>query len=127
MRAADAALSYAQPDATIVIWSSLQQPPEGALQALEHDRDEDIESESGDQTAESFDDQLPDWDRFAELAGRLRVIMREHRLLLHSRLSPELVEPMGFGVVESAHQLANLSHGFDSCGVLRAVSFAGGY
>ncbi len=129
VRAADAALSYAQPDATIVIWSSLEEAPEGALSSLERDDDsdnDDEESEPEDQAAESVGEELPDWDRFAELAERLRAIMRDHRLLLHSRLSPESVEPMGFGVVESANELANLSRGFDSCGVLRAASFAGG-
>jgi hypothetical protein len=122
VRAADAALDYAEPDATIVIWSSLAEPPAGALLAIDSDFPDPpfAETDRGDGEA------LPTWDRSVTLAQRLGQMSEGHRLMLHSRLAREVVEPMGIGVVESAHELANLSRNFESCGVLRAASFAGG-
>ena len=123
-RAADAAIAYAQPEATIVIWSSVDEPPGGALLAL------DVEDslDSIDETpATREEDEFPEWDRFADLAGRLKEVTGRHRLLLYSRIDPELIEPLGIGVIASAQELANLSRGFESCGVLRAASFAGGH
>lgn len=130
VRAAEAALVYAQPDATIVIWSSLDQPPQGALLAIDFD-DCDDETEQHDGESESpatatASDKLPDWDRFAEMSRRLRRVTDQHRVMLHSRLTRETIEPMGLGVIDSAHELANLSRNYESCGVLRAASFAGG-
>lgn len=126
VRAADAALAYAQPDATIVIWSTLDEIPQGALTAIDSDfQDETDHSDQPTATSDEGGD-LPDWDRFNELASRLKEIMKKHRLMLHSHLAPDVVEPMGFGTVQSAGELANLSRGFESCGVLRAASFAGG-
>ncbi len=122
-RAADAALAYALPDATIVIWSSLNQPPEGALLAIDHDDEEPPATTQHGDDAET----LPPRDRFSELARTLKRVAEKHRLMLHSNLPREVVEPLGLGVIESPQELANLSRHFQSCGVLRAASFAGGH
>ncbi|PAY19565.1 hypothetical protein CKO51_10625 [Rhodopirellula sp. SM50] len=122
-RAADAALAYALPDATIVIWSSLDQPPEGALLAIDHDDEDPPETTQHGDDSET----LPPRDRFSELARTLKRVAEKHRLMLHSNLPREVVEPLGLGVIESPHELANLSRHFQSCGVLRAASFAGGH
>ncbi|QDV46496.1 hypothetical protein Enr13x_64050 [Stieleria neptunia] len=122
-RAAEAALAYALPDATIVIWSSLDQPPEGALLAIDQDDEEPpATTQHGDDS-----ETLPPRDRFSELARTLKRVTEQHRLMLHSNLPREVVEPLGLGVIESPHELANLSRHFQSCGVLRAASFAGGH
>lgn len=129
VRAADAATAYAEPDATIVIWSSLDEPPAGALLAIDSDfEDFDSESQShaSNQNQANDSDGLPTWNRFSELARTLKRVTDKHRVMLHSRLDREVVEPIGIGVIESASELANLSRNFESCGVLRAASFAGG-
>ncbi|WP_147866621.1 nickel-dependent lactate racemase family protein [Stieleria maiorica] len=123
-RAADAALAYALPDATIVIWSSLDQPPEGALLSIDSDSDDE-----GHEASAEFGDAsetLPPRDRFSDLARTLKRVSEKHRLMLHSNLPREVIEPLGIGVIESPHELANLSRHFQSCGVLRAASYAGG-
>ncbi|MCA9138526.1 MAG: hypothetical protein KDB00_17260 [Planctomycetales bacterium] len=133
VRAADAATAYAEPDATIVIWSSLSEPPAGALLALDSDFDGDDfnddfadRPDERDTDRETDSDGLPTWNRFSELARVLKRVTENHRVLLHSRLDRETIEPIGIGVIESAAELANLSRNFESCGVLRAASFAGG-
>jgi hypothetical protein len=129
-RAADAALAYAEPDATIVIWTSISEAPSGALLTLDSEPRpslNDADPDSGLSDSQSEDEQpLPRWDRMTLLSRRLQEVMRKHRVILHSRLDREVVEPLGLGVVESARELANLSRGFESCGVLRAAQFAGG-
>ncbi|MEO1527817.1 MAG: hypothetical protein AAFX06_20495 [Planctomycetota bacterium] len=117
-RAANAAMQYAEPDATIVVWSTLDQAPSGALLSLEE--------ENTVINAEKDGDGLPRWDPTLAMAARLKQVMTKHRVMLHSRLPRESVEPIGLGVIESATELANLSRGFESCGVLRAAQFAGG-
>lgn len=128
VRAADAALAYAEPDATIVVWSSLDELPRGALTAIDPDEDDALMNSDEDDEASGVSEtgDLPEWDRHAELARRLKEIMMRHRVMLYSRLPPETVEPMGMGTIASPTELANLSRGFESCGVLRAASFAGG-
>ena len=118
-RAAQAAMAYAEPDATIVVWSSLERSPCGALLTLDEEPKsmEDVETEA---------DGLPTWDATGAMATRLQQVMTQHRVMLHSRLTRETVEPIGLGVIDSAQELANLSRGFASCGVLRAAQFAGG-
>lgn len=118
-RAAQAAMAYAEPEATIVVWSSLDQSPAGSLLSLEDDV-----LPAGSVQSES--EELPKWDATRVMAIRLKQVMTKHRVLLHSRLSRETIEPMGLGAIESAAELANLSRGFESCGVLRAAQFAGG-
>ncbi|MEL6106536.1 MAG: hypothetical protein AAFU85_10880 [Planctomycetota bacterium] len=118
-RAAQAAMAYAEPDATIVVWSTLDRQPGGSLLSLE---DEVVST--GPIRAEA--DVLPKWDASRVMANRLKQVLAKHRVLLHSRLSRETIEPIGLGAIESAGELANLSRGFESCGVLRAAQFAGG-
>lgn len=124
IRAAQAAMAYAEPDATIVIWSALDEPPQGTLQNL--DSDDPFDSASESEPDADDHDGLPAWKRFDELARALKQVMEKHHVMLHSQLAREIVEPIGIGVVESASELANLSRNFDSCGVLRAASYAGG-
>ena len=125
VRAADAALAYAEPEATIVIWSSLQEPPDGALLTLDSETGSDGEADNLSQSGDDSDG-LPRWDRFSELARALSRVTAKHRLMIHSHLERESVEPIGIGVIDSAEELANLSRNFESCGVLRAAGFAGG-
>ncbi len=127
VRAADAAIAYAEPEATIVIWSSVDEPPDGALLRLDDGPESDSFHTDQDSEPIGESDDFPPWDRFADLADRLHKVTQQHRVLLYSRLDPESVEPLGLGVIESAGELANLSRNFDSCGVLRAASFAGGH
>jgi hypothetical protein len=137
VRAAEAAQDYAEPDATIVVWSSLDEPPQGALLALDAPAEEPQlaaaearlaqgEPQNGQSRTEDEAGDWPTWDRFGELARRLRQVTDRHRVMLHSRLAAETVEPLGLGVVGSPRELANLSRNFASCGVVRAASFAGG-
>lgn len=127
VRAAEAAMLYSEPDATIAVWSSLSTPPSPGLQALDADALPGIDRDAIEQIsgASVEDDGLPAWDVGVSLASRLRNVMGQHRVMLHSRLAPDVVERMGMGAIESATELANLSRGFESCGVLRAAQFAG--
>ena len=118
-RAAQAAVAYAEPEATIVIWSSLDRTPSGALLSLE-------EEQVAVASSTTDSDELPRWDATQVMSHRLRAVLSKHRVLLHSRLPRETIEPIGLGVIDSAAELANLSRGFESCGVLRAAQFAGG-
>lgn len=132
VRAAEAAMGYAQSDATIVIWSSLSEPPAGALLEIDSDFASEFDTESEDETGHvvgsAGDDSqsLPRHDRFSEMARTLKRVSQSHRVMLHSNLAREIVEPLGIGVIGSASELAHLSRNFESCGVLRAASFAGG-
>ncbi len=46
--------------------------------------------------------------------------------MLHGRLERDTIEPMGIGVIDSKQELENFSRNFESCGILRAASYAGG-
>lgn len=127
VRAAEAAMLYAQPDATIVVWSTLAESPSGALRSLDAVGLPDIDREAIESMSEKPDkDALPTWDPSVSLASRLQRVLNQHRVMLQSRIDAELIEPVGLGVIQSAAELANLSRGFESCGVLRAAQFAGG-
>ena len=132
-RAADAAMDYADPEATIVVWSALQEPPSGDLLSIDfNDLHESVDpsqssiEDSSESTGHEESDELPPWQRFAEIARRLKRVSAKHRVMLYSQLDTESIEPLGLGVIKSPQELANLSRGFESCGVLRAASFAGG-
>ncbi|MEM6472935.1 MAG: hypothetical protein AAF802_25465, partial [Planctomycetota bacterium] len=119
VRAAIAATRFAEEDGTIVVWSGVKDEPDGPLLGLD-------QVEQFDETVtETIDgDELPSWNRFDSVVEHLRELSRSHRLILHSRLSRELIERMGFGVIESEKELENLQRGFDRCVVLRAASYA---
>ncbi|KAA5545179.1 DUF2088 domain-containing protein [Roseiconus nitratireducens] len=128
VRAAKAAKEHAEPEGTIVIWSSLRQVPSGAL--LTMDDDPEGLPRTDRKAVEAIQDEpsqtLPRWDASEPMALTLQEILRQHRVLLHSELPGETVEPLGMGVIENAEQLSKLSQGFDTCAVLRAAQFASG-
>jgi hypothetical protein len=118
-RAIAAASRYAQPGATIVLWSAIEEPPTSRLLNLT-----DLEPTPVDENLPE-DDDFPVWDGSTESARTLARVASEHRLLIHSRLDEETIESMGLASIESPKELARLSGSFESCGVLRAAQFAG--
>lgn len=122
VRAATVASMHSPEDGTIVIWSGVNEEPDGRL--LQLDR---IESDFPEDAAVPSEDAFPAWDRFEAMADRLGEVMESHRLLLHSRLPRETVERLGLGVIESEQELANLQKGFDDQILIRAASFFGDY
>ncbi|MCC9601871.1 hypothetical protein LOC67_15020 [Stieleria sp. JC731] len=120
LRAIRGAELQADDDATIVVWTELCHPPEGAMLAIDDDQFEETVSPIGDEA-----DGLPAWDRSYSHAIALRPMLQDYRILLHSQLAQDDVERLGLGVVESLAELANLSRGFASCCVVRAAGYAG--
>jgi hypothetical protein len=119
-RAVAAASRYVQPEGTIVLWSAIDQPPEGRLLSVDDERNLSFDEE--DLLAE---ENFPEWDESTGTANTLARIASQYRLLIHSRLPDETIESMGFGSIASDGQLARLSQSFDSCAVLRAAQYAG--
>lgn len=113
-RALAAARRFVSPGGTIVLWTGLAGPPPQGLAG-----DEESIHESDDSSP------LPPWDEAAELAPTLQAITAEHRVLLHSRLDPDLVESMSLGVIDRLDELRRVSAGHESVGLLRAAQFAG--
>ncbi|OYP28859.1 hypothetical protein [Rhodopirellula sp. MGV] len=118
IRALRAATGCANPDATIVVWSHLDQSPGGALLAIDEETFDGAFVEATDDN-----DGLPVWDPFAAHATVLWPILQNYRVMLHSQLDSDDIERLGIGVVDSLAGLSNLSRGFDSCGVVRAAGF----
>lgn len=118
-RAVAAASRFVQPEGTIVLWSEIDQPPEGRLQSLGDERN--LSSDDDLLDAEEF----PQWDEATGPAQTLARIASQYRLLIHSQLDDETIESMGVGSIASPRELARLSQTYDSCGVLRAAQYAG--
>ncbi len=113
-RALAAARRFVTPGGTIVLWTGLAGlPPQGLAGGEESSLEPDDSSP------------LPPWDEAAELAPTLQAITAEHRVLLHSRLEPDLVESMSLGVIDRLDELRRVAAGHESVGLLRAAQFAG--
>ena len=108
-----------QPEATIVVWSNLIQPPQSELAILDDLPFDFLQANSEQQELVNG---LPRWQRFQALAAALQPLLRQHRVLLHSGLDRDVVESIGMGVIESEEELANLCRNFSSCNVLHAAS-----
>lgn len=121
-RAAAAASRFTSPGGTIVLWTAIDQAPQGRLCSA---GDPVLESELAQGADEQSDEEFPAWDPSIESARTLARIASEHRLLVHSRLPADTIESMGLAALESADDLTRLSRSFDECGVLRAAQYAG--
>lgn len=124
LRALRTATRIADSDATIVLWTELSTAPDGLLLAIDQDSfDEESAQAESDEAAGLDQDGLPTWNRFGAYARLIRPLLRNHRVLLYSRLDSEDVERMGIGVIDSVSQLATLSRGFSSCGIVRSAGY----
>ncbi|MFK8111954.1 MAG: hypothetical protein AB8B91_07115 [Rubripirellula sp.] len=127
-RAVAAASRFVQTEGTIVLWSEIDEPPVGRLFALAEEATP-IESEEDQTESDSAslteDEDFPAWDEDTSTAITLARIAAENRLLIHSRLDPDVIETMGLGSVSSGEELTRLSQSFEACGVLRAAQFEG--
>ena len=123
VRAIVAASQFTEPGGVIVAWTQISQPPTGALLNLdETDLEEDHPIEIG-ATDEAEDFGL--WDETIALARALASVTGEYRVMVHSRLDREQIEPMGIGVVGDKSELKQLAKSFESCGVIPAAQFVG--
>ena len=118
-RAAAAASQYAEPDATIVLWTRIRQVPSGKLIAVGEDAESGPPSEPL-----AIDGEFPDWNPTAGPALSLAKTIAEHRVLLHSEVDDDLIESMGLGVVSSAQELQRLCASYPAYTVVRAAQFA---
>ena len=136
-RAAVAASRLARPGGTIMVWSDIREPPsDSVLRILEsnddsHWADAANSADPGSDEAGSMDDPsdsetLPPWDESIGIALAFSKVMVDHRVVIRSRLEPEVVESLGFGSLKSVDQLRRYLGSFETCGVLRAAQFAGG-
>lgn len=121
-RAVAAASRYVQPEGTIVLWSAIDEAPQGRLKNLADEDGATVELEMDESPTE---DSFPDWDESTGSAQTLARVASQHRLLIHSRLDEETIESMGLGSIESPQQLARLSQSYESCAVIRAAQYAG--
>ncbi|QDT58459.1 hypothetical protein SV7mr_09520 [Stieleria bergensis] len=119
LRAIEVAAEAGQPEATIVVWSNLIQPPQSELAILDDLPFDFLQANSEQQELVNG---MPRWQRFQALAAALQPLLRQHRVLLHSGLDRDVVESIGMGVIESEEELANLCRNFSSCNVLHAAS-----
>lgn len=125
-RALAAASHHVLPGGAIVLWSDINDHPTGDLAQLA-DVD-DINSVISCMSTEASDepDGFPNWDDSLSVASTIARITAEHRVLIHSQLDRETVEPIGLGAVADRDELIRLSKSFDTCGVLRGAQFASG-
>jgi hypothetical protein len=123
-RAVAAATRFVSPGGTIVLWSEIEQAPSGRLVSPEDDPGMTPDS-AADETPPDDSADFPAWDETIGPARTFARVMQEYRLLMHSRLSDEVIESMGMGVVGSVEELSRLSGSFPQCGVLGAAQFAG--
>ncbi len=120
-RAVSAAAKAVEEGGTIVVWSDLSQPPQGALQRLA-----EVDSLQPAPFEPTEDDEFPPWDQELAIAKSIAKIASDHRLLIHSRLQRESLEALGLGVIETEDELQRLCESFESCAVVRAAQHAGG-
>ena len=126
VRAIVSASRFVEPNGTIVLWTEIETEPNGYLACVsEIDGYEDLQSDEPLEPRGDTDDFSP-WDESVGLASAIARIASEHRIMVHSQIDRETIEPMGLGVVEDVDQLIQLSKSFDSCGVLRAAQYASG-
>ena len=125
-RAVNAASRYALPGGTIVLWSEIDEAmPEVARTNTRLEADDLVTSDDSSGGAEDGEEGFPVWNAFEAPARTLARVNEDFRLLIHSRLDPETIESMGFGVLSTAEELQHLSRTFEACGVIRAAQFAG--
>ena len=133
-RAAMAASIHANPDATIVLWTSIDHGIDPVMARSESD--EDLESDADDEDegdegnfdevtglSMADDEDFPALDLMQGPRECLGQIATDYRLLIRSGLDADVVENTGFGVIESAQQWARLSGSFDECLVLGGAQF----
>jgi len=119
-RAVDAATRLTDPGGTIVLWSEIDQPPEGTLRTLA------ATPSVSRQLANDTDNEFPPWRASHTASDIIRRVARDYRLLIHSGLDDEIVEAMGIGAISSSAELIRLSGAFETCAILRTAQFAGG-
>jgi hypothetical protein len=125
-RAVNAASRYALPGGTIVLWSEIDEAmPEFCNNNDQPAADDPASHADSSRVPEDGEEGFPVWNAFEAPAKTLARVNEDFRLLIHSRLDPETIESMGFGVVSTAEELEHLSRAFDACGVIRAAQFAG--
>lgn len=125
-RAVNAASRYALPGGTIVLWSEIDEAvPELGKTNDQLTADDSATGDASSLDTEDGEEGFPPWNAFEAPARTLARVNEDFRLLIHSRLDPETIESMGFGVVSTAEELQHLSRTFETCGVIRAAQFAG--
>ncbi|NNE00737.1 MAG: hypothetical protein HKN47_25760 [Pirellulaceae bacterium] len=124
-RALVAASRYVADDGTIVLWTEIDSPPAGTLARLADLSDIDAELEREIEQPETDAEGFLHWDDAVTLASTIYRIANDHRILIHTQLDRETIEPIGLGAIDSAEQLVQLSQSYESCGILRAAQFAG--
>ena len=125
-RAVIAASRYVVPGGAIVLWTEIADSPAGVLAGLADLEESDLlqaNENAGVQRGE--DDEFPLWDDSVDIARSFARIAAEHRVLIHSQLDREAIEPIGIGAISNQEELTQLSQSFKSCGVLRSAQFAG--
>ena len=127
IRAIQAAATIAAEDATIVLWSQINDPiPSISQDALEEDDDlvvADIHAENSEAPGPDADEDFPAWNADVALARELAELSSKFRLLIRSQLDDEAVEMAGFGAIADVDQLNRLSRGFGVGCVLRRASY----
>lgn len=131
-RAIVAASRFVQPDGVIALWSNIQALPKNALARLD-----DLSSDNEPLTEDRFDDSdvAPDdssdgeitfqpWDESIGLAIAISTVREQYRVMAHTQLESNNVEPIGIGYVADLKELSHLIESADSCAVLRSAQFA---
>lgn len=122
-RAIASASRYAAPGGTIVLWTDIDQSPEGCL--LELAEDDPVDFDAIESWTPDDESEFPDWDPTNSIAKTFQRAAAEYRLLIHSQLPEDEIESIGMAVINSVEELTRLSQKFEACGVLRAAQFAG--
>jgi hypothetical protein len=135
-RALAAAIRNVTSGGTIVLWTSMDQIPTGPLARLDDFDDptqllDELESQTTNpmRVEDGDNDDLeevdfPRWDSDSNAALTFARVLSEHRVLIHSLLPHETIEPMGLGVVANAEQLVQMSKSFETCCIVPAAQFA---
>lgn len=128
-RAAVAATRRAQPGATIVLWTDIDQPPmetslaggEDDPYGADFDDEDDVIPEAA---AKSDDEEFPSWDASKSIWQTLAEVAEEYHVMVHARLEDTVIEQTGLGAIGDADGLRRLCESFDGVGVMRAAQFA---
>lgn len=118
-RALDAASRCVSEDGTLVLWTEMQTSPSSTLQQLPESPQPDSEFTA------SEEEPFPHWDDSLAPSQVLSRLIDDHRVLIHSRIEPDVIESMGMGVIADLRELERLTRSFPACGVLQAAQFAG--
>lgn len=136
-RAASSVLPHVDETTTVVFWSSIQEAPSDRFRlAMLRDHaaaDGGEPSLGGDPTLESDEirtdvlngDGFPASDMMEDVAAVLGRLRDRCRVVLRSEVDDEMVEELGFGVIQDADELGKLIKSGSSCGLILGAQFCG--